>query len=436
MDTGSIDDHLLALREIGVDSRVLWSVAPELYLRTGMPDDPGQQRSLTSDARRLWGALRGRTRIRATLRGDVLFLSVTANQERVLATIAGGRLGSTLRWPSGVLLQSWGRAQTSAMKVNASGVLRDAYPGEAAYLTNVIRDSAIVLPAAEAVLQRLGPSTVVVATQHNPTIRAFALAACRLNIRTIYFPHAPTALNRAYSDGPFSLLALRGPEEARMYRSWGAIEQRVMEVGVPLMGLGQEPAQALGGHHPILAISNWPLALLQSVISFVRGAIDGPVCVAPHPAMDPALLRLIPEHWTVNERESTASLMRTRPAPVLQMSSGIAWEAMLSGLPVIQLVIQNTPTNYPLIAEPYAHFVRSPEELRRAISKLDWYDPTPTVDWARKWGWPVGEQAVLNARRLLERGPTDAAGEFALDSWTPVLTGAAGGGIDAPSHRC
>lgn len=405
-----------------IDKSVLWTALPEIYIvlekseLLGLPRD--STRALIRQAVK---SILGWHHVSYALVDEVLYIATTSNQSRVLEAISGrtikaermslGRAAAQAELERHRTVHRAKRARVddvSALKVEASAV--------------VLGWGARALQASKGAISQLAPKCVVAATQHSAIIRSFLLNAERFGIPTVYFPHAPVARNLAYADLPFTAAGLRGQAEVELYASWGAAPEKLHTVGVPSQDSYQAATATLG--HPILALSPWSQDVVRKVFNFVGKALAGPVCVAPHPRTSQDVLTGLPSGWYLNPYKSTQELLSKRQAPVvIQASSGVAWEAVAMGHPVIQLDIPEIGRNYPFITEPYVRCVSNPQELSNAITTIpDWHSRTEAMNHADRWGSPVGEAARQNARQVITEVKMSSASPLAMDYWATWLS--------------
>lgn len=416
-----------ALRSVvGVYGRsTAWIVAPDVYLTVMR----GPSRLTTSvDVKilllRLWEILTERLRLTSVVSLDALFIATSENQRRVLwpiASVVEGRERPPLnhRVP-----------QTRDFLVSLSRIpqltrsLRDVdVPPATLHRICVLAAIAHAwTTVGRLILDAHQPAVVVAGTQHHTFVRAILHAARLRSTPSIYFPHAPVANNLAYLDLPFDLAGLRGPREVDFYVERNADPARLTVAGNPGVALAANVTPQPGP--PVLAVPAGPTALVRQIVEFVRDATLGPVTVAPHPGSDhESLRRLLPAGWTLHEQGRTFDLLLERDAPVIQMSSGVAWEAAAVGRPVVQLDIQEG-LNYPFISEPYVPHVSTSEELTSTIQSLQAEEAeSPEIkDWAFQWCSAIGTEAAERARALIYSATQDPPDPgMALDGWSRRL---------------
>ena len=271
-------------------------------------------------------------------------------------------------------------------------------------------------------LDSLMPRLVVVASQHSTSSRAFIHAARERSIPTAYLPHAPAADTYQYRDLPTDFAGLRGPREVDFYRSLGARRDAAV-VGNPQAWI-EAPTVLDPDAAVIFAPRPQPPEQLRAQVAEVDAAAPR-VVVSPHPRMRGRAMYegLWPSHWEVHDGWTMELLQRGHPC-VIQMSSGVAWEAMAHGVPVIELA--STPATAPLylvIREPYAQVCSSALDLGEAVARArlaaaDAPSRDRLVSWAREWCAATGAEAVAAAVAWIDEClATSPAGSPLLDHW-------------------
>jgi hypothetical protein len=265
---------------------------------------------------------------------------------------------------------------------------------------------------------------LVVGTQHAPNMRALLAIARQREIPSVYFPHAPAADNRQYADLPCDYAGLRGAGEVHLYRRLG-VDGDLPVVGNPAVPdvIGGQPRTL--SEDPVFAVSPHPPAVLADLFRLAASVLGGEnVVVAPHPRSDVRhLMRFMPPSWRLVPGGRTLDVLRRGPRFVVQHSSGVAWEALALGIPVIQIGYVDARANYPLIASPFALFAHSTatlsdavEEASRRSSRRD--DRDELRRWATHWCGSVGREATEACSALIQQalagGPRP---ELLLDGW-------------------
>jgi hypothetical protein len=265
---------------------------------------------------------------------------------------------------------------------------------------------------------------LVVATQHAANMRALLAVGRRRGVASLYFPHAPAAANRQYADLPVDFAGLRGPGEVLLYRRYG-VRRELDSVGNPAVDDIVDFESLTLSQPPVLAVSPHSPAVLADLFKLTASVLgDRDVLVAPHPRSDVnQLIRLLPARWRLSSYARTIDLLRNGPRFVLQHSSGIAWEALFLGIPVIQIGYAQAPPGYPLIAPPFVLSAHSTETLAYSVAAAtergqDAGSRDELRSWARHWCDSVGRGARESCVGLIERslgqGPRP---EALLDGW-------------------
>jgi hypothetical protein len=263
---------------------------------------------------------------------------------------------------------------------------------------------------------------VLVATQHDPQIRALLWAAREQGVPIVYLPHAPVADNPQYSDLPVDVAGLRGPAERSFYaRSYGVEEGSMPVVGNTASDVLRSPLPDLSGApHGVLALSPNREDVIRRVIGLVAESGEDNVLVAPHPRSDREQIRgLLPARWRMSAEPRTLDVLRRGVRFVLQYSSGVAWESAALGIPTANIRLDGDVVNYPFLTDMTAFTeVRSPEDVRAFIAGAPRVDRDRLRACAREWCAHDGADAVVRARELLARaGQSGTAGHRLLDGW-------------------
>jgi hypothetical protein len=411
----AIDEHAAATEAFAglLDEPEAWVIRPAYSVPAFAAKFPEVRRSAI---RRLAAAAAGASSSRGL---DVrfvppaLFIASSANQVRTLAPIWGtgasehrvsrrvpGDIDTTLRALASII-----EGRFAGIGVHGGDVLLR--------LTQARRR----IDVGRRLLARTNAEVLVVANQHSLNCRALLHAARTMDVPSVYIAHAPYADNAAYRDLPVSVAGLRGPREVEAYAALGAPRDALHVVGNPSIS-------DLSGERDrdgpiVLALSPHAPAVLAELIEATRSAVGTDVVVAPHPATSRRDVEpLLPRGWRVHDG-STQDLLRSGVACVIQRSSGVAWEALSLGTPVIEVSSPGQTPNYPLIAEPVVPIVTTAEELRAALDRVraDGHDAASARRaWAASWCEVVGDQAVERARQLIETS-AGTNPEWALDAW-------------------
>lgn len=361
---------------------------------------------------------------------SVLFVANTENQRRTLHPIAH-RLAPNAQQIEGVrprlvryrTLACVGRELAHELSHCDHQLLRASNRPS---VERVLLVAARSVARSESLIKRHRPKAVVVATQHDPAIRSLLATARSHGISTIYFPHAPAASNRQYSDLPTDYVGLRGPAERTLYTSLGADPRGIVVTGNGTIHSTSAPV-GRGGISPVLAVSPISAQKLSILFDLIIRADVGDIIVASHPRSDRRLLqKLCPSNWDLWEGERTYDLLKQGPPCLVQRSSGVALEGLSLGIPTIELSLGGTPPQYPFIREPEVMFVDDSASLKSAISAAQCCgaaDRAALQGWAAEWASPVGDEAVERCVDLIEAAIADDAPpkEPVLDGWSRVV---------------
>ena len=280
------------------------------------------------------------------------------------------------------------------------------------------------LVRAEGALTSDKTGLLVVATQHAPNMRALLATARQRAVPSVYFPHAPTAANRQYSDLPVDYAGLRGAGEVDFYRQCG-VSGDLPQVGNPGVGDFLEDQARILKEAPVFAVSPHDAAVLADLFRLTVSAIGAEnVLVAPHPRSDrKELTRNMPLSWGLWSKGTTLDLLRRGPKFVVQHSSGVAWEALALGIPVIQLSYPKESAPYPVIARPYVLFAHSTPSLSEAVAQAvalssDRKGRDELRSWATYWCDSVGRRAREACVELINQALQGGLrSDVLLDGW-------------------
>jgi hypothetical protein len=268
-------------------------------------------------------------------------------------------------------------------------------------------------------------SSLVVATQHDPQIRALILASQEQGLPVVYFPHAPVADNPQYSDLPVAFAGLRGQSEREFYtESFDVGADRLEIVGNPASDvLAAEPPPVSSALFGVLALSAHPISVVRRIVAVVAEGGAENVVVAPHPrSVKREIRRVLPTGWRLSDAPRTLDILRAGVRFVIQPSSGVAWESVALGIPTANLCIDDRPVSYPFLADAtMIPPVRSADDVRRFIRLAPDMDRMRLRSHALDWCSFDGMQAVTRARELIagardHRGLT-GNGARILDGW-------------------
>ena len=154
-------------------------------------------------------------------------------------------------------------------------------------------------------------------------------------------------------------------------------------------------------------------------------AVAPEVVVSPHPRMrgQARYEGLWPAHWEKHDGWTVDLLQGDHPCTI-QMSSGVAWEAMAHGVPVIELASPGgPPPSYLVIREPYARICASEAELAAGVAgaAADAEDEVARrrlTGWASEWCAATGTDAAALAVAWIDQclAESSAPGPL-LDRW-------------------
>jgi hypothetical protein len=415
-----------ALARGGPGHVLLWAAVPTalLDLRTGG--------TANGDRRAVRTLLAGAARSRGSslsLVGDVLFAHEGANPAATLRPVIealAARHGRdatavTVR-PAFGHLASGLRAARHAEATVADELGMPTPNAMVRALQSAVRAGA----RARAALDRTRPSLVVVASQHSTSSRAIIAAARHRSVPTAYLPHAPAADTYQYRDLPTDFAGLRGEREVDFYRELG-VERSLAVIGNPQVHV-RVPERLDPSMAVVFAPRPIPVEDVRAQVADIdRAASD--VVVSPHPRMQEARYSsLWPAHWVVHAHPTIELLHDGHPC-VLQISSGVAWEAMAHGVPVVELAPASpAPPLYPVIRAPYATVCTSGADVPGAVAqaRVDAADAgvrSRLTAWAAEWCARTGEDATEAAVHWLEECAASTAPGPLLDHW--ALAGAA-----------
>ena len=368
----SLDEVAAALlRAIAVGARgwvLLWSAAPTALLDQARPATPqrGRRHERLRAAKTLLAGLARSRGSALTMVDDILFAHEGANPaatlDPVIEALARSRATPpaerVVRPPFSLLV-----AGLRDLRHARTAVDRELPTGVPASLERALQAAVRARARAVTALDGLSPRLVVLASQHSTSSRAFIHAARERSIPTAYLPHAPVADTYQYRDLPTDFAGLRGPREVDFYRSLGA-ERDASVVGNPQASVKVPPRLDPEGPVIFAPRPQAPEQLRAQVAEI--SAVAPRVVVSPHPRMSgrPQYEGLWPSHWDVHDGWTAELLAQGYPC-VIQMSSGVAWEAMAHGVPVIELAPETSGAPlYLVIREPFALVCTSDADLR------------------------------------------------------------------------
>lgn len=261
--------------------------------------------------------------------------------------------------------------------------------------------------AVERFVDHNAPTCIVVATQHSFQARAMSWVARERGIPTVYVPHAPVSMKRQYADLPFDYAALRGSQAIEYYAGLGADRARMCAVGD--LSLGDIPDSPLvpARDKVVVAPSPWPEEKVRTFMDIVSNGVDGRYQVYPHPRSDLDQLRnATGTTGTLVTGHRTATALGQGATVVIQHGSGVSLEAMLLGIPVIEVLMERSHPRSPVTREPHAYVVGDARELRHCLQTIAAGEPDSRridrQDWAREWCSATGAESQRRFDELLQ----------------------------------
>ncbi|MFT4305515.1 MAG: hypothetical protein QM604_01345 [Microbacterium sp.] len=260
---------------------------------------------------------------------------------------------------------------------------------------------------------------VLVPRQSHPVVRAMILAAERQAVPVVFIPHSP--MTSWQVDLPVSYAALRGEaERSLVVRRMGADPARLAVVGNPDATVLGAPMPSLRPELPgVLAVSPEPEPVLRRVIGLLRDAGLAQVTVAPHPRSDTAALRrMLPPGWRMHRGGRTTELLRQGPPWTIQMSSGVAWEAAVLGIPTADVRLDGRAPDYPFLAdESVFPALRDADDVARFTAGAAGVSRERLRAHASSWCATDGADAAARARAFLDG--VDGPRSRIADGWRP-----------------
>jgi hypothetical protein len=410
--------------------QLLWAAVPTALLTVPAapaPEPGAWPRARAAAATLLAGLAAGRGATLVSV-DRVLFAYEGANPaatlEPVIAAVARARGTAPVahRYRPAPALLAGGLRDLATAEATARRELHGGPPGA---VTRALHAAVRSRARAVRALASLRPELVVLASQHSTASRSMIGAARAQGIPTAYLPHAPVADTYQYRDLPTEFAALRGAREVAFYRSLGAVRDPAV-VGNP-QGYVDPPEHLDAGGPIVFAPRPQPVEVVRAQVQAVHAAAPE-VVVSPHPRMRgrAGYEGLWPPHWLVHDGR-TVELLRTGDHPcVVQRSSGVAWEAMAHGIPVVELAAgTDGPPAYLVIREPEVRVCHHGDELAGALAaaRLDADDRGARdrlMSWAGEWCAATGDEAVARACEWVEACAAGPAPEGPLlDRWAP-----------------
>jgi hypothetical protein len=407
---------------------LLWAAAPTALLDLHNAPAPRSRRASLADGAKTtlagFGRGRGATLVMVD---DVLFAYEGANPGATLRPVIDRfAQARAVRPVDHVARPSLAEiAQGIAALRHAEGAARRELRGSLPEaLTRALHAAVRARARAVRTLDALRPRLLVLASQHSTSSRSLIRAARDRSIATAYLPHAPVGETYQYRDLPTEFAGVRGVREVEFYRSLGAVRDAAV-VGNP-QGIVRRP-EHLDPSGPVIYAPR-PQAPEQ-VRAQVR-AVDAAapeVVVSPHPRMRGKARYdgLWPDHWAVHDGWTIDLLQEGYPC-LIQRSSGVAWEALAHGVPVIELATDSSaPSTYLVSQEPYVRWCGDADDLPAAVAgaRAAAGDATARerlTSWAAEWCAATGDAAVRRAAEWVESCATaPRPDEPLLDRWAP-----------------
>jgi hypothetical protein len=407
---------------------LLWAAAPTALLDLPLARAPRSRRASLGDAARtsLAGLGRGRGSTLVMV-DDVLFAYEGANPGATLRPVidrfAEARAARPVEHSTRPSLTAIARGMGELR--HAEGAARRELPdGLPEALTRALHAAVRARARAVRTLDTLRPRLVVLASQHSTSSRSLIRAARDRSIATAYLPHAPVGDTYQYRDLPTEFAGVRGVREVDFYRSLGTIRDPSV-VGNP-QGVVHRPPHLDPSGPVIYAPRPQTPEQVRAQVREVEAAAPQ-VVVSPHPRMRGRSRYdgLWPDHWTVHDGW-TIDLLREGFPCLIQRSSGVAWEALAHGVPVIELATDSAaPPAYVVIQEPYVRWCGDAGDLPAAVADAraaagDEAARERLTAWAAEWCAATGDEAVRRAATWVESCATaPRPDEPLLDHWAP-----------------
>ena len=439
MSIDGLDQELCA--DDAIRSPVFWSLAPEVAIRTVQNEssaDAGPQW-----ARNLVRALSGRSGPTVRQVGEFCFVSTSPQMARVLNPVisvlagrsAAGGKGLVVSLPIlnlGDLRRAHQRSRLVAKRLDAISQRLGVRLPPSVY--DQVLKVAIHFERASKYLGEPGIKSVVVATQHGAVIRAVIAAALASPVAptVFYLPHAPAANTSWYRDLPAHHALMRGVSELEFYAENGAHRAQLHVVGDPSFVMSDHPL-VTDEEAVLLAPSFQGQDGLSELIRFVESGNVGNVELCLHPRAKAQVEGIrLPHGWSVAQCTYTGERLSRGDARLLITNgSGVGLEALMYGVPVIDIQPPGRVSPYCYAESEYVLRVETPGELleasRRAISgsvttrsKIQAYG----ASWIDSWG---PEAAQVAAAKLADLAGQSTPDRLALDRWGGGGTSASAG---------
>lgn len=213
-------------------------------------------------------------------------------------------------------------------------------------------------------------------------------------------PHAPLALTRDYMDLPVDLAGVRGERELDVYGQLTATTS-IQVVGNPMA----VASDLLSPRTDTLVVAVSPVgpSQLRHLFETARADCAHRVVVAPHPRSDlTGLKRLIPSGWEINGAGSTYDLLKQGASLLVQATSGVGWEALYLGIPVVD-VRRADVSAYAYLNDTMIPASRGPEDFASVAALARQHEPALLRQTALDWASPLGRAADVATLDLVAR---------------------------------
>jgi hypothetical protein len=402
-------------------SSLLWAIRPALWQSRTRMVQPTRRPHM----RNLMRSYALRPPLHFAMRDETLIVWGTENQRRVLLT---GIRGST-SVPRFHYTPSPTQIGRHIATANEEANDFERLPGvndltlDWSWVKYNLGRAALGRAIAERILEQQRPTSIVVATQHAPLIRALLATLRSAKIPTLYVPHAPVADNYEYADLPFDFAGLRGPAEIAHYVALEADESRLSDCGDPSLNGVEMEGPSGPGRLPVFAVSPWSGDEKAWLWETARAGMPSGTIVAPHPRSQPKELsdQLAPG-WSIADGVRTVDLLRTSASVLVQSSSGVGLEGLRLGLPLVDFRPPGTEPNYHFLRHPCVDVVRDHQSLRTIMAERNAPSSDAAVQariaWATQWSSRTGSAASTAIEELVDTIPSRGVQKPLLDRFS------------------